>query len=45
MIVFLISLFLIETIYCDPSSEPSRQAGFDEGFQHMFNAGLTKKYP
>ena len=28
-------LFLIETIYCDPSSEVSRQEGSDEGSQHM----------
>ena len=28
-------LFLIETICCDPSSEPSRQDGSDEGSQHM----------
>ena len=27
-------LFLFETIYFDPSSEPSRQDGSDEGSQH-----------
>ena len=34
MIIFF--LFLIETIYCDPSSEPSGRDGSDEGSQHMF---------
>ena len=28
-------LSLTETIYCDPSSEPSYQDGSDEGSQHM----------
>ena len=31
-------LFLIKTICCCPSSEPSRQDGSDEGSQHMFYA-------
>ena len=36
-------LFLIETICCVPSSEPSCQDGSDEVSQHMFfNAELTK---
>ena len=29
-------LFLIETICYDPSSEPSRRDGSDEGSQRMF---------
>ena len=41
MIVFL---FLIETICCDPSSEPSRRDGSDEGSQHMFSSKINKKY-
>ena len=36
MIIFL------KTICCDPSSEPSRGDGSDEGSQHMFYAELTK---
>ena len=38
-------LFLIETISCDPSSEPSRQDDSDEGWQHMFLCRLNKNYP
>ena len=34
--------FLIETICCDPSSEPSRQDGSDEGLQHMFLFTINK---
>ena len=37
-------LFFIETC-CDPSSEPSRQDGSDEGPQHMFYAELIKSIP
>ena len=37
--------FLIETICCDPSSEPSRQDGSDEGLQHSFYSELTKINP
>ena len=33
-------LFLIETIRCDPSSEPSRQDGSDEGSKHVFMHSL-----
>ena len=29
-------LFLIETICCDPSSEPSLRDGSDEGSQRMY---------
>ena len=32
----LFFLFFIETICCDPSSEPSYQDGLDKGSQHMF---------
>ena len=42
MIIFL---FLIETICCDPSSEPSRRDGSDEGSQHMFLCRINKNYP
>ena len=45
MIIFLIS-HLIETICCDPSSEPSRRDGSDESSQHLFfYAELTKIIP
>ena len=43
MIIF--SLFLIETICCDPSSEPSRQDGSDEGSQHTFLWRINKNHP
>ena len=36
MIIEGFSLFLIETIYCDPSSELSHQDSSDEGSQLMF---------
>ena len=38
-------LFLIETIVCDPSSEPSRRDGSDEGSQHRFLYRTDKNYP
>ena len=38
-------LFLIETIYNDPSSEPSRSDGSDEGLQHMFLCRFNQNYP
>ena len=38
-------LFLIETISCDPSSEPSRRDGSDEGSQPMFLCRNNKNYP
>ena len=41
----LFFLFLIETIYCDPSSERSRQDSSGEGSQDMFCAELTKIIP
>ena len=37
--LMILFLFLIETIGCDPSSEPSHQDGSDEGSQHMFYTG------
>ena len=38
-------LFLIKTICCGPSSEPSHQDSSDEGSQHMFfYAEITKIY-
>ena len=36
-------LFLIESICCDPSSEPSRRDGSDKGSQHMFVCRMKKK--
>ena len=36
-------LFLMETICCDPSSEPSRRDGSDEGLQHMFSCRINNK--
>ena len=38
-------LFLIENICCDPSSEPSRRDGSDEGSQLMFLRRMNKNYP
>ena len=38
-------LCLIETICCDPSSEPSRRDGSGEGPQHMLLYRTNKKYP
>ena len=43
--LMIIFLFLIEIIYCDPSSEPSRRDGSDEGLQHMFLWRINKNYP
>ena len=40
-----IFLFLIETICCDPSSEPSHRDGSDEGSQHMFSCRVDKNHP
>ena len=37
--------FLIETICCDPSSEPSGQDSSDEGSQHMFLCRINKNNP
>ena len=45
MIIFLIFHLVIETICCDPSSEPSRRDGSDEGSQHMFLCRINKNYP
>ena len=42
MIIFF--LFLIETICCDPSSEPSRADGSDEGSQHLVLCRINKNY-
>ena len=38
-------LFLIETVCCDPSSEPSRRDGSDEESQHMLLWRIDKTYP
>ena len=35
-------IFLIETICCDPSSEPSEQDGLDKGSQHTFLCRINK---
>ena len=45
MITEIIFLFLIGTICCDPSSEPSQRDGSDEGSQHMFLCRINKNYP
>ena len=37
--------FLIETICCDLSSEPSQQDSSDEDSQHMFLCRNDKDYP
>ena len=34
-----------KTICCDPSSEPSRRDGSDEGSQHMVLCRINKNYP
>ena len=36
---------LIETICCDPSSEPSQRDGSVEVSQHMFLCKINKNYP
>ena len=38
-------LFLVETICCDPSSEPSRRDGSGNGSQRMFLCRINKHYP
>ena len=35
---------LYKTICCDPSSEPSRRDGSDEGSQHMVSMRNKKNY-
>ena len=35
--------FLHKNIFCDPSLEPSRREGFNEGSQHMFSLRNKKK--
>ena len=40
-----ICLFWIKNICCDPSSEPSRRDGSDEGSQHMISVRNKKNYP
>ena len=41
---FFFLLFLIETICCDPSFEPSR-GGSNEGSQHRLYCRNNKNYP
>ena len=41
----LFFLFLVETICCDPSSEPSCQGGSDEVAEHLFSCRISKKWP
>ena len=43
-LIFQIALFPIETISCDPWSEPSCRDGSDEGLQHMFSCRINKNY-
>ena len=38
-------LFLIENICCDPSLEPSRQDGSNDGLQNMFLLRNMANYP
>ena len=33
-----------KNIFCDPSLEPSRRDGSNEGSQHMFSLGNKKNY-
>ena len=40
-----IFLFLKENIYCDPSLEPSRRDGSNDGSQNMFLCRIMAKYP
>ena len=42
--LMIIFIFLIKTICCDPSSEPSHRDGSDEGSQHMFLCRSNKYY-
>ena len=37
-------LFLIGTMYCDPSSELSCRDGSDEGSHYMFLGKINKSY-
>ena len=37
--------FLIETVCCDPSTEPSHQDSSDEGSQHRILCRTDKNYP
>ena len=43
--LMIIFLFLIETICCEPSSEPSHRDGSDEGSQHMVLCRINKIIP
>ena len=43
MIIRVILLVLRRNICCDPSSEPSRRDGSDEGSQHTVSMGNKKK--
>ena len=38
-------LILHKNLCCDPSSEPSRRDGSDEGSQHMVSMRNKKNYP
>ena len=38
-------LFLFKTLFCYPSSEPSRRDGSDEESQHWFKCRTDKNYP
>ena len=43
-ILGIISTVLHKSIYCDPSLEPSRRDGSDEGSQHMFSMRNKKNF-
>ena len=40
----LLAKFLHKNIFCDPSLEPSRRDGSNEGSQHMFLLRNKKNY-
>ena len=44
VIIWKFLLILHKSICCDPSSEPSRRDGSDEGSQHMVSMRNKKKY-
>ena len=42
---YLMIIFLIETIHCDPSYEPNLRDGSDAGSKHTFLCRINKNYP
>ena len=37
-------IFFHQNLFCDPSLEPSRRDGSNEGLQHMFSLRNKKNY-